>query len=44
MLGLDGDVNYTHSYPIAEEDLYLVGGYDLLKIYGSRITELSWMM
>ncbi|GIS53529.1 hypothetical protein Ct9H90mP29_05710 [bacterium] len=24
MLGLDGDVNFTHSYPIAEEDLYLV--------------------
>ena len=43
MLGLDGDVNYTHSYPIAEEDLYLVweDNRSSKKIYGSRITELE---
>ena len=43
MLGLDGDVNFTHSYPIAEEDLYLVweDNRSSKKIYGSRITELE---
>ena len=43
MLGLDGDVNYTHSYPIAEEDLYLVweDNRSSKKIYGSRIAELE---
>ena len=43
MLGLDGDVNYTHSFPISEDDLYLVweDNRSSKKIYGSRLTSLE---
>ena len=43
MLGLDGDVNYTNTYEIDEEDLYLVweDNRATKKLYGSRVTGLE---
>ncbi len=43
MVGLDGDVNYTNTYRIDEEDLYLLWEDNRAskKIYGTRLTSLE---